>query len=234
MKLFTWLLFFVIASSFLTAQDKEITKDSLKTEMQKVSYSLGYNMGQSLLMQKIYVNPEIFVKGIKDATANNPLISEEELDKILMDFHSKTVAAQEKTKNAEKEINIKEGNDFLAANKVKDGVIVLPSGLQYKEVKKGFGEKPADADKVTVHYRGYFIDGDEFDNSYKRKQTATFPVIGVIPGWTEALKLMSVGSKWELYIPYQLAYGENGRPPKIGPAKTLLFEVELLNISKGE
>ena len=128
------------------------------------------------------------------------------------------------------EKNKKEGEEFLAKNREKEGVITLESGLQYKVIKEGNGPTPTVANKVKTHYRGRLIDGTEFDSSYKRGQPATFPVTGVIKGWTEALLLMNVGSKWELYIPYDLAYGEQGRPPKIPPASTLIFEIELLGI----
>ncbi len=125
-----------------------------------------------------------------------------------------------------------EGEAFLAANKTKPGVVTLPDGLQYKIITEGTGAQPTDDDTVTVHYAGTLIDGTEFDSSYKRGQPATFPVKGVIPGWTEALKLMKVGSTWELYIPASLAYAEQGSPPVIGPNQTLIFKVNLINIQK--
>ena len=128
--------------------------------------------------------------------------------------------------------NTNEGNAFLSVNKTKKGVVTLPDGLQYKIIKKGSGAKPTDNDIVTVNYAGTFIDGSEFDSSYKRGTPTTFPVNGVIPGWTEALKLMTVGSTWELYIPSNLAYGEQGAQPTIGPNKTLIFKVELLGVKK--
>jgi len=124
------------------------------------------------------------------------------------------------------------GDAFLTANKIKPGVVTLPDGLQYKVIKEGSGPKPAATDTVTVNYAGTLIDGTEFDSSYKRGQPATFPVGGVIAGWTEALQLMKVGSTWELYIPAALAYGANGAPPVIGPNQTLIFKVELLSINK--
>lgn len=124
------------------------------------------------------------------------------------------------------------GQIFLEKNKQKPGVVTLADGLQYKILIKGQGERPRDGDQVTVHYSGTLIDGTEFDSSYKRGQPATFPVNGVIPGWTEALKLMKVGSTWELYIPSSLAYGERGAPPAIGPNQTLIFKVELLSINR--
>lgn len=218
--------------AFIPAQNKKEKKETaIKTEEQKVSYSMGFDLGRSLSMQEIEIDQEMFFKGIADAIADNPHLSEKEMNDVLLSFHEKRLAEKEKKHKEQFDKNVKEGKTFLDANKKKPGVITLPDGLQYKIIKKGDGPVPADTNSVTVHYKGYFIDGTEFDSSYKRNEPATFPVIGVIPGWTEALKLMSVGSKWELYIPYQLAYGENGRPPKIEPAKTLLFEIELLGIS---
>jgi len=125
------------------------------------------------------------------------------------------------------------GELFLEKNKIKPGVITLPDGLQYKILREGGGERPTDSDMVTVNYVGTLIDGTEFDSSYKRGQPATFPVSGVIPGWTEALKLMKVGSTWKLYIPATLAYGEKGAPPAIGPNQTLIFKVQLISVNKG-
>jgi len=127
--------------------------------------------------------------------------------------------------------NLAEGEKFLNANKKKSGVVTLPDGLQYKIIKTGNGVKPSKTDTVTVHYRGTFINGKEFDSSYKHGQPISFPVNGVIPGWTEALQLMNVGSKWELFIPANLAYGAYGMPGAIEPNKTLIFEVELLGVN---
>lgn len=124
------------------------------------------------------------------------------------------------------------GESFLLVNRNKPGIVTLPDGLEYKVIKQGTGAKPTDSDTVSVNYAGTLIDGTEFDSSYKRGQPASFPVVGVIPGWTEALKLMPVGSVWELYIPASLAYGEQGAPPTIGPNETLIFKVELLGIQK--
>jgi len=128
--------------------------------------------------------------------------------------------------------NLKAGQTFLQTNKTKPGVVTLPDGLQYKIMKNGTGQKPGLTDTVTVHYAGTLIDGTEFDSSYKRNEPATFPVAGVIPGWTEALQLMPVGSTWELYIPANLAYGDQGAPPTIGPNQVLVFKVQLLDVKK--
>lgn len=222
------LLFTVVACG----QEKEITKEDLSTQAQKVSYSIGNDIGKNLKMQGIEVSVNELAQGIKDALADTSLLTEEEMMKVLTTFQEEMMAKKDAENKKLGEVNKKEGEDFLAANKTKEGVVTLPSGLQYKVITKGNGPKPAETDKVTVHYKGSFINGEEFDSSYKRNQPATFPVIGVIPGWTEALKLMSVGDKWNLYIPYNLAYGENGKAPVIEPYKTLLFEVELIEIAK--
>lgn len=226
------ILLFIFSSLviFIPAQNKKIKKKDIKTEKQKVSYSIGYDIGRTIKMQQLEVEEDLIYKGISDALKEHPLFSEKEMNDILVAFHSKRLAEKEKVQKQQKEKNIKEGENFLAANKKKKGVITLPSGLQYKIIKKGKGPSPTDQSKVTVNYKGYFINGDVFDSSYDRKEPISFPVLNVIPGWTEALKLMHVGAKWQLFIPYKLAYGENGQPPKIGPAKTLLFDVELLSI----
>jgi FKBP-type peptidyl-prolyl cis-trans isomerase FklB len=138
----------------------------------------------------------------------------------------------EEANKVDAEKNIKAGEEFLAANKVKEGVVTTESGLQYKVIEEGSGPKPSPTDNVTVHYKGTLINGEEFDSSYKRNQPATFPVNGVIKGWTEALQLMSKGSKWELYIPSEIAYGAQGAGGAIGPNEVLIFEVELLEINK--
>jgi FKBP-type peptidyl-prolyl cis-trans isomerase len=145
-------------------------------------------------------------------------------------FQSDLMKKQSQGKQTAAEENKKTGEAFLAENKKKDGVVALPSGLQYKILKAGKGKKPTDGDKVECHYRGTLIDGTEFDSSYRRGEPATFPVNGVIAGWTEALKLMPVGSKWQLFVPSQLAYKEHGAGADIGPNATLIFEVELLGI----
>ncbi|MBU1097911.1 MAG: hypothetical protein CVV23_04335 [Ignavibacteriae bacterium HGW-Ignavibacteriae-2] len=222
------LLFTVVACG----QEKEVTKEDLSTQSQKVSYSIGNDIGKNLKMQGIDVSVKELAQGIKDALADTSLLTEQEMMSVLTTFQEEMIAKKDSENKKLGEVNLKAGTEFLEANKMKEGVITLPSGLQYKVITKGNGPKPLETDKVTVHYKGTFIDGKEFDSSYKRNQPATFPVIGVIPGWTEALKLMSVGDKWNLYIPYNLAYGENGKAPVIEPYQTLLFEVELLNIEK--
>lgn len=208
------------------------TTAGIETEMEKVSYVIGTQIGQSFKQQGIEVILESLIMGIKDKLADKELaLSPEESQKVMMSFQQRMMAKQaaEKAKLAVK--NSAEGKTFLEANKAKEGVKVLPSGLQYKVITEGTGEIPTAADRVRTHYRGKLIDGTEFDSSYKRNKPAEFAVKGVIPGWTEALQLMKVGSKWELYIPADLAYGERGRPT-IPPNSTLIFEIELLEIVK--
>ncbi|MFH1194173.1 MAG: FKBP-type peptidyl-prolyl cis-trans isomerase [bacterium] len=230
MKTYLSAVLMFLLSVNLFSQDNKITKDSLITLEQKVSYSIGQDIGTNFKMQGIDIITDILSQGVKDAMADTSLLTEDEMNAVLNEFQQIVAQKQEAKRKVEAEINIKEGDDFFAQNKTKEGVVTLPSGLQYKVITKAEGPKPADTSKVTVHYRGYFIDGKEFDSSIKRNQPATFPVKGVIKGWTEALMLMSVGEKWELYIPYQLAYGEFGKQPVIPPAKALLFEVELISI----
>ena len=171
--------------------------------------------------------------GLKDALEGNKLVlSQAEMKQVYDAWQKKMRAKQAAKQAAEAAKNLAAGTAFLEANKAKEGVKVLPSGLQYKVVKEGTGNIPTTKDKVKTHYRGTLIDGTEFDNSYKRNRPAEFPVTGVIKGWTEALQLMKEGAKWELYIPANLAYGERGTPGGIPANSTLIFEIELLEIVK--
>jgi FKBP-type peptidyl-prolyl cis-trans isomerase FklB len=208
---------------------------ALTTPKAKFSYALGMNLGANLRRQSVEVDPNILTRGFKDALAGGKtLLTEEEARAALVaaqnDMRKKV---QEKMQQAG-EGNKKEGDAFLAANKTKEGVVTLPSGLQYKILTPGTGPKPTASDTVVCNYRGTLIDGKEFDSSYKRGQPATFAVGGVIKGWTEALQLMPVGSKWQLFIPSDLAYAERGAGADIGPNATLVFEVELLSIKSLE
>jgi FKBP-type peptidyl-prolyl cis-trans isomerase FklB len=203
----------------------------LKTQTQKFSYALGMNLGNTLHHQSVEVDPQALTQGLKDAlSGGKTLLTEDEARSAIIKVQNELRAKQMAEQKAASAKNQQEGEAFLAANKTKPGVVTLQSGLQYKILKEGTGPKPSRTDKVTVNYRGTLIDGTEFDSSYKRGEPATFPVNGVIEGWTEALQLMPVGSKWQLFIPSILAYGERGSPPKIGPETTLIFEVELLSI----
>jgi len=206
---------------------------TLKTEKDKFSYALGMNIGNGMHRQGVEVDPNILVRGMKDALAGRkPLMTEEEARTVVMQMQNQVRQKQQEKAQQAGAANKKQGGEFLAANKTKDGVVTLPSGLQYKILTEGTGLKPASTDSVVCNYRGTLIDGKEFDSSYKRGQPATFPVNGVIKGWTEALQLMPVGSKWQLFIPADLAYGERGAGADIGPDATLIFEVELLSIEK--
>ncbi len=204
----------------------------LKTDKDKFSYALGMKIAESFHKQGLELDPAVFGKAFADSfnggkTALTDQEMETELAAASQEMRKKQAAEQaEKGAAAEKE-----GEAFLAANKTKEGVVALPSGLQYKILQAGTGEKPTLDDTVVCNYKGTFINGTEFDASEKHGGPATFPVKGVIAGWTEALQLMPVGSKWQLFVPSNLAYGPNG-PGEIGPNATLIFEVELVSIKK--
>ncbi len=204
----------------------------LKTEKDKISYGIGMDIGKNMKEQSIDIDPDILARGIKDTFLGGELLlSEEELRTTMEDFRNKMMAKQQTQMKALAEKNKKEGEAFLSENKKKKGVVSLPSGLQYKVIKAGEGDTPKSTDKVTVHYRGTLIDGTEFDSSYSRGKPASFRVDGVITGWTEALQLMNAGSKWQLFIPSNLAYGERGTRGRIGPNAALIFDIELISIN---
>jgi FKBP-type peptidyl-prolyl cis-trans isomerase len=206
---------------------------TLKTPKDKFSYALGMNLGTSLHKQAVDVDPSIVAQGLRAALAGGKtLMTQEEAQTALMEVQNELRKKQQEKIQVAGEANKKEGEAFLAANKAKEGVVTLPSGLEYKILKEGTGPKPTASDSVVCNYRGTLINGTEFDSSYKRGQPATFPVGGVIKGWTEALQLMPMGSKWQLFIPSSLAYGERGAGGDIGPGATLIFEVELLSIQE--
>ena len=206
---------------------------ALKTQKEKFSYALGMNLGMSLKKQSVEVDPVILSQGLKAALAGGKaLLTPEEAQATLMEVQNDLRKKQQEKMQVVGEANKKEGAAFLASNKTKEGVVTLPSGMQYKILKEGTGPKPAATDSVVCNYRGTLINGTEFDSSYKRGQPATFPVVGVIKGWTEALQLMPVGSKWQLFIPSELAYAERGAGGDIGPNATLIFEVELMSIQE--
>jgi FKBP-type peptidyl-prolyl cis-trans isomerase FklB len=214
-------LIVVLGILFLVSQVSAEEKLVLKNQKEKVSYIIGINIGSNLRRQLIDIDPSILAKGIQEAlTGAKPLLTEQEIQETMIAFQKELT---EKYK--------KQGEDFLAENKKKEGVKTLPSGLQYKVIRAGTDKKPKADDTVTVNYRGTLIDGTEFDSSYKRGQPATFRVSGVIPGWSEALQLMGEGAKWQLFIPSNLAYGERGMGGIIGPNATLVFEVELVSIN---
>ncbi|MBN1551045.1 FKBP-type peptidyl-prolyl cis-trans isomerase [bacterium] len=210
------------------APEKPMTLD---TEKDKISYSLGADMGKNFKMQNIDIDVDVFARGLEDAINDREmLMSDTDIQKTRMDYYRKMREDRQQRSMALSKENKEKGEAFLAENKKKEGVVTTETGLQYKIITEGSGERPKLTDKVKCHYRGTLIDGTEFDSSISRGEPATFPVNGVIPGWTEALQKMSPGAKWELYIPSELAYGERGAGPKIGPNETLIFEVELLEI----
>ena len=214
-----------------TAAKKPATPLELKTDKDKASYAIGMNIGQNLRKQKDDLDPAIVVRGFKDALAGGTtLMTDDQAKAALVALQGTMRKRQEEQMQQTAEVNKKEGDAFLAANKTKDGVVTLPSGLQYKIMTQGTGPKPTATDSVVCNYKGTLLNGTEFDSSYKRGQPATFPVNGVIKGWTEALQLMPTGSKWELFIPSDLAYGQRGPGGGIGPNSTLVFEVELISI----
>jgi FKBP-type peptidyl-prolyl cis-trans isomerase FklB len=201
------------------------------TQQQKVSYAIGMNLGRQFKAQSVDINVEMLVQGLRDAmSGGNTAMTDDEARAVMNAFGEELRSKQAANMAQQGEKNAKEGEAFLAANKTKEGVVTLPSGLQYKVLKEGTGPKPALTDTVVCHYRGTLIDGTEFDSSYKRNEPAKFPVNGVIKGWTEALQLMPVGSKWQLWVPSSLAYGERGVGPQIPPNTMLIFEVELISI----
>ncbi len=205
-------------------------KMELKAQKDKESYSLGYQFGQSMKNQGVEINLKAYTSGIRDALGGTkPVLSQEEIQKNVSEIQKRVITARQKELKKQAEANISKSKAFLEENKKKAGIITLPSGLQYKVLTEGSGKTPKASDQVTVNYRGTFIDGGEFDSSYKRGQPITLKADGVIKGWTEALQLMKEGAKWQLFIPPELAYGEQGMGP-IPPNSTLIFEVELISI----
>lgn len=201
------------------------------SEAEKLGYSLGYNIGNNLKRDSVEAPVDQIVKGLQDAyQGKEGALSKEEMYSIVMGYQKMMMAkrTEEIKKIAEK--NKLEGEAFLAENKKKPGVVVTSSGLQYTIITAGTGKKPKDTDTVKAHYRGTLPNGTEFDSSYKRGEPATFPVKGVIAGWTEVLQLMQEGAKWHVVIPSALAYGERGNPAGIGPNQVLEFDIELLKV----
>ena len=223
------------AKTGATTTPKTPVPFTLKTQKDKVSYAVGMNVGKGvaarLKQQSVEVNQAVLLRGMKDALAGGKmLLTEEEERTVLTQLTLEARKKQEEQMKLAAEPNKKIGEEYLTANKTKEGVVTLPSGLQYKILTEGTGPKPAAADTVVCNYRGTLISGTEFDSSYKRGQPLSIQVNRVIKGWTEALQLMSVGSKWQLFIPSDLGYGDGGQPPTIGPGATLIFEVELISI----
>ena len=214
-----------------TAGEKKVEITELKDQKEKVSYSIGLNIGNDFKTQGVDVDTNILLKGMTDALSGaQPMLTEEQIQETLTQLQKDMVVKQETMAKEAAEKNKTVGAAFLAENGKKEGVTTLPSGLQYKVIEEGAGATPTLESTVTVHYKGTLVDGKEFDSSYSRNEPATFPVGGVIPGWTEAMQLMKEGAKWQIVIPSELAYGERGAGPVIGPNSTLVFEVELIKV----
>ena len=218
--------FILISAAFLltlplSAQEKS---PPLKDQKDKVSYSIGLNIGSNLARQNVEINPEAMIAGVKDAIAGKPQLTQDQVKEVMTAFEKDMQAKQK----AAGEKSAAEGAKFLEENKKKEGVKTTASGLQYKVIKEGTGAQPKTTDTVKVNYRGTLINGKEFDSSYKRGEPVTFPLNGVIKGWTEGLQLMKTGAKYQLFVPPALAYGERAVGPDLPANSTLIFEVELL------
>ena len=203
----------------------------LKTDKDKASYAIGLSIGKSIKKDSVEVDTSILARGVRDGmTGAKPLLTDAEANGAMTALQGNLRKKQEAMMAVLGESNKREGDAFLAANKSQEGVTTLPDGLQYKILRAGDGPKPGASDSVVCNYRGMLLNNKEFDSSYKRGQPATFPVGGVIKGWTEALQLMPVGSKWQLFVPAELGYGAHGAGADIGPNSTLIFEIELISI----
>jgi FKBP-type peptidyl-prolyl cis-trans isomerase FkpA len=205
---------------------KGTDKAELTTSKQKISYAIGVNIGKNMKQQSVDLDYDVIAKGMRDGASGASAFTDQEMTEVMNNFKKEMENKMAEAGNKSK----KQGEDFLAANKAKEGVKVTQSGLQYKVLKEGKGAKPKATDMVKVHYRGTLVDGTEFDSSYKRGEPIEFPLNGVIKGWTEGVQLMTPGSKYQFYIPYDLAYGEEGRPPTIPGNSALVFDVELLEV----
>ena len=222
-------------STLLTAcNDKSSTAEvKLDTDTNKASYSIGVQLGTQIAKVKEMVNEDAIMKGFKDSLAGTELkLSPEDMQAAMQTFQQNMVAAQQAKQQELASTGKAEGDKFLADNKLKEGVKTTESGLQYKIITAGTGATPTATDTVVTHYTGTLVNGKVFDSSHKRNAPATFPVNGVIKGWTEALQLMKVGAKWQLVIPSELAYGARGAGASVGPNQVLIFEIELLEIKK--
>jgi len=223
-----------LSVAFLTVSVVAQDAAELKTEKEKFSYALGMQMGAGLRKQGLDVDPAIVAKGLAESfNGAKTMMTEDEMHAVIVraqeDYRKKQAELREEKAGAA----LQEGERFLAENKTKEGVVTLPSGLQYKILKPGTGEKPEIDEKVVCNYRGMLLDGTEFDSSAKHNGPSTFPVRGVIKGWEEALQMMPTGSKWQLFVPAHLAYGPLGAPQiKVPPNATLIFEMELLSVKE--
>ena len=227
-----WILAAVLTLAAFSATAQNTAAPDLKTDKDKLSYALGMRFGQDLRKQGLDIDPAVFAKAFAEAfSTGKTSMSEQDMETLLTAAAQQLEARQAAEQQAKADQAQKDGDKFLAGNKTKEGVVTLPSGLQYKILTQGTGQKPSPDDTVLCNYKGTFHDGTVFDASDQHGGPASFPVKGVIAGWTEALQLMPVGSKWQLFIPANLAYGADA-PPEIGPNATLIFEVELISIQK--
>lgn len=226
-------IFLLLAMIGCSKQDGSASTANVlvETHIDSISYSIGMDIASSFNQQSVDVNPDVFIKGFMTKyKGDSTLLTDENMRKVLAAFRNELRQKQQEVAKMRAENNKKAGEEFLAENRKKDGVVETESGLQYKVLVSAEGPSPSVTDKVKVHYTGRLLDGTVFDSSVERGQPASFRVNGVIKGWTEALQLMRVGEKWELYVPSQIAYGERGSGRQIGPNELLIFEVELLGI----
>jgi len=222
-----------LALLLMSCQNNAQENVELKTRKDSVSYAIGYNIGTNFKMQSIEADPAVVAAAMRDIMNDGETkMTEEEAQQVWMSYQQEMMAKQQQEREEAGVANKDKGKKWLEENKTKEGVKTTASGLQYKVITMGDGPKPTANDKVKVHYRGRLIDGKQFDSSIDRGEPAVFPVTGVIAGWTEVLQLMPVGSKWEVYIPSELGYGDRGAGQDIGPNATLIFDVELLGIEK--
>lgn len=223
----------VTAAVLGLAMSTAIAADVLVTDKDKLSYSIGADLGKNFKNQGIDVNPEALAKGMQDGMSGSQLIlTEQQMKDVLNSFQKELMTKRSAEFNKKADENKAKGDAFLTGNKAKTGVTVLPSGLQYKVIEAGTGAKPSKTDTVTVDYTGTLIDGTVFDSTQKTGKPATFQVSQVIPGWTEALQLMPAGSTWEVYVPSDLAYGPRSVGGPIGPNETLIFKIHLISVNK--
>jgi len=217
------------------AAAKTLKAEDLNSQKKKVSYAIGLDIGKNFKARAMDIDMDILIYGLRNAQGNGqPLLNSEEIQKVMTQFQQDMMKVEQEKRMSQAQGNKILEENFLKENAQKTGIKVTASGLQYKVISTGTGPLPKLTDTVKVHYRGTLLDGTEFDSSYKRNEPAVFPLNGVIKGWTEALLLMKVGSKWQVFLPSSLAYGEQGAGQVIGPNATLIFDVELLNIEKTE
>ena len=212
---------------------KPLKTEDLDSQKKKVSYAIGLDIGQNFKARAMELDMDILIQGLRDSQkTDKPLLSSEEIQKVMTQFQQDMMKAEQEKRATQGQGNKTQEDAFLKENAAKPGVKVTASGLQYKVITEGSGPRPLESDTVKVHYRGTLLDGTEFDSSYKRNEPAVFPLKGVIKGWIEALQLMKVGSKYQIFLPSKLAYGEQGAGQIIGPNATLVFDVELISIEK--